>query len=62
MYYVVAATIAGFLLCYTAVSGRVERSWLSGPVVFTAAGLLLGPEGLGLLHLDIANREVRVLA
>ena len=31
-----------------AVAGRIERSWLSGPIVFTAAGLLLGPFGPGL--------------
>jgi NhaP-type Na+/H+ or K+/H+ antiporter len=60
--YQTAAIIAGFLLVYTAVSGRVERSWLSGPVVFTVAGLILGPAALGLLRVDIAAAEVRVLA
>ena len=57
-----AAAIAAFLLVYTAFSGRVERSWLSGPVVFTAGGLILGQGGLGLLHLNMGAQEVRVLA
>lgn len=57
-----AAIVATFLLVYTALSGRVERSWLSGPVVFTLGGLILGPAALGLLRVDIASAEVRVLA
>jgi NhaP-type Na+/H+ or K+/H+ antiporter len=60
--YETAAAIAAFLLVYTAVSGRVESSWLSGPVVFTAAGVLLGPVGLGLLKLKIDTEVVRILA
>ena len=42
------AILAAFLPIYSAVAGRIERSWLSGPIVFTAAGLLLGPFGPGL--------------
>ena len=50
-----AAILAAFLLIYSAVAGRVERSWLSGPIVFTAAGLLLGPYGLGVVRLKPAG-------
>jgi len=60
--YLTAAAIAGFLLVYTAVSGRVERSWLSGPLTFTVGGLILGSSGLGLLDVGLATRSVRVLA
>ena len=60
--YETAAIIAGFLLVYAAVSGRVERSWLSGPVVFTLAGVFLGPAGLALLHTGMGTAEVRILA
>lgn len=42
-----AAILAAFLLIYSIVAGRIERSWLSGPIMFTVAGLLLGPFGLG---------------
>ena len=40
-----AAFLAAFLLIYSAVAGRIERSSISGPIVFTVAGLLLGPDG-----------------
>jgi hypothetical protein len=42
-----AAILAGFLLIYSAFAGRVERSWISGPIVFTGLGFILGPDGLG---------------
>ena len=57
-----AAVLAVFLLLYSAIAGRVERSWISGPIVFTAAGLVLGPVGLGALHLDVAAEGLRLLA
>lgn len=57
-----AAILAAFLLIYSAVSGRVERSWLSGPIVFTAAGLLLGPYGLGVVRLNLGAGGLRTLA
>jgi sodium/hydrogen antiporter len=57
-----AAVLAVFLLLYSAIAGRVERSWISGPIVFTTAGLVLGPVGLGALHLDVAAEGLRLLA
>lgn len=57
-----AAVLAAFLLIYSAIAGRVGRSWLSGPIVFTAAGLILGPEGLGVLHLKVDAEGLRLLA
>jgi len=60
--YQTTIAVAAFVLVYAAVSGRIERSWLSGPVVFTAAGFALGPQGLGILRLDLAAEDVRILA
>jgi sodium/hydrogen antiporter len=40
-----AAMLAGFLLIYSALAGRVERSLISGPIVFTGVGFILGPDG-----------------
>jgi NhaP-type Na+/H+ or K+/H+ antiporter len=40
----------------------VARSWLSGPIIFVAAGLAVGPLGLNLLHLEITANDLRVLA
>jgi NhaP-type Na+/H+ or K+/H+ antiporter len=57
-----ATLLALFLLVYSAVAGRVERSWISGPIVFTSAGLLLGPVGLNILHLNVTAEGLRVLA
>ena len=57
-----AAVLAVFLLLYSTVAGRVERSWISGPIVFTAVGLILGPPVLGALHLDVAAAGLRLLA
>jgi sodium/hydrogen antiporter len=57
-----AAILAVFLLIYSAVAGRVERSWLSGPIVFIAGGLLLGPYGLGVVRLNLGAEGLRTLA
>jgi sodium/hydrogen antiporter len=57
-----AAILAAVLLIYSVVAGRVERSWLSGPIVFTAAGLLLGPYGLGIVRLSLGTEGLRTLA
>jgi NhaP-type Na+/H+ or K+/H+ antiporter len=56
------AVLGLFLLSYTAVAGLVERSWITGPMVFTATGFILGPHGLGLLRLDLASVDLRLLA
>ncbi len=56
------AILAIFLLAYSAIAGRIERSWISGPIVFTAAGLILGPGGLGVLRLNVSAEDLRLLA
>jgi NhaP-type Na+/H+ or K+/H+ antiporter len=57
-----AAMLAAFLLIYSAVAGRIERSWISGPIVFTGVGFILGPDGLGVLHINIGGEGLRLLA
>jgi NhaP-type Na+/H+ or K+/H+ antiporter len=57
-----AAMLAAFLLIYSAVAGRVERSWISGPIVFTGVGFILGPDGLSVLHINISGEGLRLLA
>ena len=56
------AILALFVLGYSAIAGRIERSWISGPIVFTAAGIILGPNVLRLLRLDLDSEDLRVLA
>jgi sodium/hydrogen antiporter len=57
-----AAMLAAFLLIYSAVAGRIERSWISGPIVFVAVGFILGPDGLGVFRLNITGEGLRLLA
>jgi NhaP-type Na+/H+ or K+/H+ antiporter len=54
--------LAAFLLIYSAVAGRIERSWISGPIVFVAVGFILGPDALGVFRLNITGEGLRVLA
>ncbi len=56
------AMLAIFLLIYSAVAGRIERSLISGPIVFTAVGFILGTDGLGILRIHIDGEGLRVLA
>ncbi len=56
------AVLALFVLGYSVVAGRIERSWISGPIIFSAAGVILGPNVLGLLRLDLDAEDLRVLA
>lgn len=56
------AVLALFVLGYSAIAGRVDRSWITGPMVFTAAGFILGPSALGLLRINLSGVDLRVLA
>ena len=56
------AIIALFAFVYSAIAGGVERTIISGPMIFIAFGLGFGPVGLGILNLDISHVELRVVA
>lgn len=60
--YETLALIAAFILLYSIVAGAVERTWLSGPIVFTAFGLSIGPQGLDLLSFQSDRQTLRTLA
>jgi NhaP-type Na+/H+ or K+/H+ antiporter len=56
-------TIIGLLVfIYSTVAGRVERTPITGPIVFTAFGMVLGPVGLGWLSIDVGGEGLRTLA
>jgi sodium/hydrogen antiporter len=57
-----AAILAAVVLLYSAGAGRIGRSWLSGPILFTAAGLILGPAGIDALRLSLTAADLRTLA
>jgi len=56
------ATLAVVLLGFAAVSRRLDGTSITGPMVFTAAGLLFGVEALGLVDPAATGLEVKVLA
>ncbi|WP_204376951.1 hypothetical protein [Methyloceanibacter methanicus] len=41
------AVLAIFVFLYSVVSGRLERTAFSGPMIFVAAGFIMGPAVLG---------------
>ena len=57
-----AAILAAVVLLYSAVAGRIGRSWLSGPILFTAAGLIVGPAGIDVLRQPLTATVLRTLA
>jgi len=60
--YVELAILALFIFLYSIVAGRIERSAISGPMVFVIAGFLMGPMGLGWLKGDANSSDLRTLA
>ncbi len=60
--YQVLALLALFTLLYSSVAGKIERTWISGPIIFTVFGLLVGPVGFNILPLDTNGETMRTLA
>jgi NhaP-type Na+/H+ or K+/H+ antiporter len=56
------ATISAILLAYAAVSGRLDGTSITAPMVFTGAGLVVGVEALGLVDPSATGLTVKVLA
>jgi NhaP-type Na+/H+ or K+/H+ antiporter len=60
--YVELAILAFFVFIYSLFAGRIERTVISGPIVFVLVGFLLGQSGLGWLKGGASSGELRVLA
>lgn len=56
------ALLGLFVFIYSAIAGGVERTPVTGPIIFTAFGLALGPVGLGWLQLEVDHEGLRTLA
>ncbi|TJZ76722.1 sodium:proton antiporter [Rhodococcus oryzae] len=54
--------IAGVLLVFAALSRRLEGTPITAPIVFTAAGLLLGGKSAGLIDVHVTAETVKLLA
>ncbi|MGD9059958.1 MAG: cation:proton antiporter [Desulfobacterales bacterium] len=60
--YQTLAILALFILVYSSIAGRIERSRISGPIVFTIFGLIIGPVGLNLLSFETDRETIKALA
>ena len=58
----VLAIVALLILAFGLVSGRLQNSVITPPMVFVTFGLLVSPAVMGLVDLDIGNELVRALA
>ena len=56
------AALVVFAFIFSVVAGRIERSIITGPMVYITFGLIAGPVGLGFLNLEVTNVELRVVA
>jgi NhaP-type Na+/H+ or K+/H+ antiporter len=50
--------LAVVVVAYTLVASKLDRWWITGPMVFVAAGAILGPGGLDVLPLSLTNETV----
>src|SRR3954463_12981189 len=55
-------TVALIVLAYAAVSGRLAGTPVTAPMVFTAAGLVVGVDALGIVDLHTNGETVKLLA
>jgi sodium/hydrogen antiporter len=56
------ATLALILLGFAAISGRIEGTSITAPMIFTAAGLVVGVEAFDLVDPSATGIEVKTLA
>jgi len=50
--------LAGLALVYTLVASKLDQWWITAPMVFVAAGAVLGPSGLKVLPFALSNETV----
>ena len=50
--------LAVVVVAYTLVASKLDRWWITGPMVFVVAGTILGPGGLDVLPLSLTNETV----
>jgi len=56
------AILAIFVFLYSLIAGRIDRSVLSGPIIFVTAGFIMGPMVLGWFSGDETRADLRMLA
>ncbi len=56
------AVIAGGLLLYSLISGRLEGTIITAPLVFIGFGFAVGPGGLNVANVDVSHSAIHVVA
>jgi NhaP-type Na+/H+ or K+/H+ antiporter len=56
------AIIAGGLLAYSLISGRLQGTIITAPLVFVFFGFVMGAGGLGVANVDLAHSAIHIVA
>ncbi|WP_322751291.1 MULTISPECIES: hypothetical protein [unclassified Frankia] len=50
--------VAVVFVAYALVASKLDLWWITGPMVFVAAGLILGPYALGILPFSLSSKTI----
>ena len=56
------AIVGGLFLAYSLVSGRLEGTVLTAPLIFVAFGFFAGPDGFGFAKIDVEHSAIHIVA
>ena len=56
------AIITGLFLAFSLVSGRLDGTVFTAPMIFVAIGFLIGPGGFGLANIDVEHSAIHIVA
>ena len=56
------ALMTGGLLLYSLVSGRLQGTMVTAPMVFVVAGFIIGAGGLGVASIDVGHSGIHLIA
>ncbi len=62
MNYFLLLVIAGFACLYSLVAKRLERTIVSGALVYVTIGFMCGPDGFGLIAIPVEGESLKILA
>lgn len=60
--YQAITVVSAFVLAYSLVASRLEKTLVSGAIVYVAAGMLLGPQLFGLVDTQLDSKGISLLA
>lgn len=60
--YQAITVVSAFALAYSLVASRLEKTLVSGAIVYVAAGMLLGPQLFGLVDTQLDSKGISLLA